>query len=319
LLNPFVYLFYSFNKMSSQVSVFIEGNNDLGKLFGSTANVKTSVFNVPTSMSGLSAAVARVNGTTTSAVVVVPEGYTTSLTPTQISAALEKLSVYTTPVVAYLGTTNTQGTRKALYLNSAALDLLKQSIVKDPVTQPTTEGDDVPTDEYTFVPSPTPQTTTVVIGARALDMLDLDSYLESLIASNAVQKVDVGIVFTYSAAAPAAAPAPAQVTAAYSAWLVSSPASEDVFQGSPDVAAETITFYDPNQLTGEVEEDIIVASEGDMSTTTTTPTTTPTIVVQPAQCEPASSSMTSSWWVWLIIIIIIIVLLIVSVVVYYKK
>jgi len=327
--------------MTSLVSVFIEGNDNLGKVFGSTARVKTSVFNVPASMSGISAALARVDGTA-GAVVVVPAGYTTTLTPTQISAALDKLSTYTTPVVAYLGTSTDKGRRQALYLNGAAVDLVKKSIVQEPVQVPTMAGDDVPGAEYKFVPSPTVSNTSVVIGARALDTLDIESYIASLLASNTIQKVDVGVLFVDAPATTTAAtstettaatstststststptapvPAPAQVDE-YSAWMVSSPVSQDSFQGSPSVGAGgAITYYDPSQdggadVAAPVQQDtsseippvVIVTND-----TSTSPTT---------QCAPASSSMTSSWWLWLIIVIIILVLLIVSVVVYYRK
>lgn len=272
--------------MASSVSVYIQGNETLGKVFGDTSRLKTSVYTLPPSVSALSTAVQRSSG----AVLVLTDGHTAKATAAQVASALEKLAAKKEPVVAYVG-------GKGVFLNASAVAVLKASIVQEPVAVPTRSGDDVPGAE-TFAPSPV-AVYEPAVSAKAI--VDVQSQLDRLVAAGAIQTANTGALFVVQAA-----PAPAQVTD-YSAWTVSSPAS-DGFQGSPAVDAPApasggIAYYNPT-----TEATQVVAAQASAAGVTTSG-----VVTTQAQ------SVAASWWLWLIVVIILVILLIVSVVLYYRR
>lgn len=273
--------------MASSVAVYIQGSDALGKVFGDTARLKTSVYTLPTSVSALSTAVQRSSG----AVLVLTDGHSAKASSAQVAAALEKLVAKKEPVVAYVG-------GKGVFLNASAVAVLKASFVTETVAVPTRSGDDVPGAE-TFAPSPV-ATYEPAVSARALASVDVQSSLDRLVAAGAITTANAGTLFVVQAA-----PAPAQLVD-YSAWTVSSPVS-DGFQGSPSTEATApapggeITYYNPAAEAAQV-----VAAAG---------VTAPGVVASQTQAE----SVASSWWLWLIIVIILVILLIVSVVLYYRR
>lgn len=272
----------------ASVAVYIQGNDSLGKIFGDTSRLKTSVYTLPSSVPALSTAVQRSSG----AVLVLPGAYTTASTSSQIASTLEKLAANKEPVVAYLG----EG-KQGVFLNASAIGVLKASVVQEPVAVPTRAGDDVPGAE-TFAPSPTSDYASP-LSARALANVDIQSQLDLLVSQGAIKSVSNNKLFVV-----AVAPAPAQVSD-YSNLMVSSPVS-DGFQGSPSTEAAapsgTVTYYNP-----AAEAQAIVSSN----------TAAPVVVVSSDQT--GAQMVTSSWWLWLIVVIILVILLIVSVVLYYRR
>jgi len=278
-------------KMAS-VAVYIQGSDSLGKVFGDTSRLKTAVYTLPSSVSALSTAVQRSSG----AVLVVPDGYTTTSTSAQVASALEKLAAKKEPVVAYLG----EG-KQGVFLNASALAVLKASVVQEPVAVPTRAGDDVPGAE-TFAPSPTSDYASP-LAARAIANVDVQSQLNTLVAQGAIKAVSSNTLFVV-----AAVPAPAQVSD-YSSLMVSSPVS-DGFQGSPSTEAAAATtggvaYYNPSTEAAQVVQAQVQAAG----------VTAPAVVSGQTQAQ----SVTSSWWLWLIVVIILVILLIVSVVLYYRR
>ena len=277
--------------MASSVAVYIQGSDALGKVFGDTARLKTSVYTLPTSVSALSTAVQRSSG----AVLVLTDGHSAKASSAQVAAALEKLVAKKEPVVAYVG-------GKGVFLNASAVAVLKASFVTETVAVPTRSGDDVPGAE-TFAPSPV-ATYEPAVSARALASVDVQSSLDRLVAAGAITTANTGTLFVVQAA-----PAPAQLVD-YSAWTVSSPVS-DGFQGSPSTDATApaaggeITYYNPAAEAAQV-----VATQAEAAGVTA-----PGVVASQTQAE----SVASSWWLWLIIVIILVILLIVSVVLYYRR
>lgn len=273
--------------MASSVAVYIQGSDTLGKVFGDTARLKTSVYTLPTSVSALSTAVQRSSG----AVLVLTDGHTAKASSAQVASSLEKLAAKREPVVAYVG-------GKGVFLNAAAVAVLKASFVTETVAVPTRAGDDVPGAE-TFAPSPV-STYEPAVSARALASVDVQSALDRLVAAGAITTANAGTLFVVQAA-----PAPAQLVD-YSAWTVSSPVS-DGFQGSPSTetsapaAGGEITYYNP---TAEAAQVVTTQAEA-------------AGVTAPGQTQ--AESVASSWWLWLIIVIILVILLIVSVVLYYRR
>jgi len=273
--------------MASSVAVYIQGSDALGKVFGDTARLKTSVYTLPASVSALSTAVQRSSG----AVLVLTDGHSAKASSARVAAALEKLVAKKEPVVAYVG-------GKGVFLNAAAVAVLKSSFVTEAVAVPTRSGDDVPGAE-TFAPSPV-ATYEPAISAKAIANVDVQSQLNRLVAAGAITTANTDALFVVQAA-----PAPAQVVD-YSAWTVSSPVS-DGFQGSPstDTAAPTaageITYYNPTVEAAQAEAAGITAPGAATSSQT--------------QAE----AVAASWWLWLIIVIILVILLIVSVVLYYRR
>lgn len=276
----------------ASVSVYIQGNDSLGKMFGNTTRLKTSVYTLPSSVSGLSAAVQRSSGS----VLVIPTGYTSLSSSSQVVSVLEKLATKSGPVVAYLG----EG-KQGVFLNGEALSALKASLVHEPVSMPTRGDDDVPGAE-TFAPSPTSDDGSPM-AARAIANADVKSQLDDLVAQGVIKEVSVNTLFVV------AAPAPAQV-ADYSSLMVSSPVS-DGFQGSPATEATTtsgaVAYYNPASEAAQIVQ--AQAETADVSV--------PAVVssVQSTQAQ----AVTTSWWLWLIIVIILVILLVVSVVLYYRR
>jgi hypothetical protein len=271
--------------MASSVSVYIQGSDTLGKVFGDTARVKTAVYTLPTSVSALSTAVQRSSGS----VLVLTDGHTSNASSPQIASALEKLSNKKEPVVAYVG-------GNGVFLNASAVSVLKSSFVTETVAVPTRSGDDVPGAE-TFSPSPV-VTYEPAVGARALANVDVKSSLDRLVATGVIKTENAGTLFVMQTV-----PAPAQV-ADYSAWTVSSPVS-DGFQGSPSTATDVvgeITYYNP---TSEVIQNVSAQAAQ--------------VVSGGLSGQTQAQSVASSWWLWLIIVIILVILLIVSVVLYYRR
>lgn len=274
----------------ASVAVYIQGSDSLGRVFGDTTRLKTAVYTLPSSVSALTTAVQRSSG----AVLVLPEGYTTTSTSAQVASALEKLAANKEPVVAYLG----EG-KQGVFLNSAALAVLKTAVVQEPVAVPTRTGDEVPGAE-TFAPSPTSDYVPP-LAARALANVDVQSQLDALVAQGTIKTASTGKLFVV------AAPAPAQV-ADYSNLMVSSPVS-DGFQGSPssETAATTgaVAYYNPTAEAAQVVQAQAQAAG----------VTAPAVVSNQTQAQ----SVTNSWWLWLIVVIILVILLIVSVVLYYRR
>jgi len=270
--------------MASSVAVYIQGSDALGKVFGDTARLKTSVYTLPDSVPALSTAVQRSSG----AVLVLTDGHSAKVASTQVASALEKLVAKKEPVVAYVG-------GKGVFLNAAAVAVLKSSFTAEVVAVPTRSGDDVPGEE-TFAPSPVAAYEPAV-SAKAIANMDVQSQLDRLVATGAITTANTDALFVVKAT-----PAPAQVID-YSAWTVSSPVSSDGFQGSPttDPPGE-ITYYNPAQVVATQAEAAGVTAPG---------------VVTSSQTQ--AEAVAASWWLWLIIVIILVILLIVSVVLYYRR
>jgi len=269
--------------MASSVAVYIQGSDTLGKIFGDTARLKTSVYTLPASVSALSTAIQRSSG----AVLVLTDGHTAKATTAQVASALEKLAAKKEPVVAYVG-------GKGVFLNAPAVAVLKSSFVTEVVAVPTRTGDDVPGAE-TFAPSPV-STYEPAFSAKAIANLDVQSQLDRLVATGAITTANIDALFVVQAA-----PAPAQVVD-YSAWTVSSPVADD-FQGSPstDTTGGEITYYNPTAEAAQV-----VAAQAEAAGVTAPGAAT--------SSQTQAESVAASWWLWLIVVIIL-----VSVVLYYRR
>jgi hypothetical protein len=278
--------------MASTVSVYLQGSDALGPVFGNTSHLNTAVYTLPSTVALLSTAIQR----SSASLLVVAEGHTTKASSSQVASTLVKLENKREPIVAYLG-----AGKKSVFLNAPAVALIKASLTAEPVTVPTRAGDDVPGEE-TFSPSPV-LSRDIPFAAKAFASVDIQAQVDQLITSGAIKTVDVGTLFLVEQQALA----PAQIIDYdYKNLMVSSPISDD-FQGSP-ASSETlpatrdIIYYNP-------EIDTIQSST----------TSGAVIVTGDTLSNNQTQNIVNSWWLWLIIVIILVVLLIVSVVLYYRR
>lgn len=282
--------------MATSVSVYVQGSDALGKVFGTTQRVRTAVYTLPPTVSAFTAALQR---SSTDAVLLVESGQTTKASSAQIASALDKLATKREPVVAYLG-----AGRHDLFLNAPAVALVRAALTAEPVTLPTRSDDNVPGEEN-FAPSPVLRETP--FAAKALATLNPYDQLDTLIATGAIKVVDAGVLFV-SEHVPAPAERLTDVDASYRHLMISSPVSSSRdFQGSPTSTEASvdraIPYYNPNTETTSFNEPIAAnATSSGGGTATSAPT-----------------DVMSSWWLWLIIVLILVILLIVSVVVYYRR
>lgn len=285
----------------ASVSVYIQGNEELGKVFGDTRLMKTNVYTLPDSVNALSTAVHRSSGT--SGVLVLNKGASYHGKTTKLASTLEKLALTKEPIVTYLGPDN-----DGIFLNMPAVETLHVA-GQEPVAVPTRSGDDVPGADVFSSPTDTYVHAVQSVSSRS----DVHAQLRQFVADGKIKEVKTDKLFVV------VAPAPAQITPLpdYSTYMVASPVSDE-FSGSPSTevppatsANGPIAYYDP---AAEATE-IIASSTGPAAT-----------MIQETQSQVQSSSssqyqstVTTSWWLWLIIVIILVVLLIVSVVLYYRR
>jgi hypothetical protein len=125
----------------ANVSVFIQGDTGLAKVFGSTHKTRTNVTVLPEKGNALSLALQRARGT--EPIVVLQKGTKPRATPAQIGAALDKLTTTGrsgAPSISFLA----GDSAKAVYLNASAVGALKKKAFTSRLVVPTRADDDVP-------------------------------------------------------------------------------------------------------------------------------------------------------------------------------
>lgn len=283
------------------VSVFVEGDSPLGKVFGDTRRLKTAVYTVPVGTSLLSTAALK----STQHVLLLPKELSTKANAAQVASALEKLTAQKGAVAAHLGP-KTDG----LYLSKDALEVLKQALATPAVAVPTRSDDDVPVaDEFAVNASPVSKgVASPLLSRDAVSQADWRGLLAAALAAGTVTLVESPQLFVKDSPVPA----PAQVSAeeqakaleAYAAQYPASPV-EGGFDGSPSTTAskDVIVYYNPDAV-GDNSAAAATTTETVQTTTTATAT---------------SQDIAAAWWFWLLIVLLLIVLIVISVVAYYRR
>jgi hypothetical protein len=284
----------------ASVSVFVEGSSTLGKVFGDTRRLKTSVYAVPAGTDLWSTSALR----STNHALLLSKDASTKANAAQVASALEKLVAQKGAIAARLGAGD-----DGLYLSKEALDVLKGSVAVPTVAVPTRTDDDVPVaDEFASVSEPSPRSPVAapLLSKDLFQQTNWKSLFASAVAAGTIKVVDVPQVFLTEKAQVPLAPAQvspdvqAKALAEYAAQYPASPV-DDTFQGSPstDLQKDIIVYYNPNGTAAAA------AAEPAPATTVSASATTQDVV--------------ATWWFWLIIVLLLIVLIVISVVAYYRR